>query len=479
MVSSAVYPGLERKPGGPDNWVERAGGLPKYIERIAKHLHYEKGFSISRAIATAVKTVMRWARMGKVAKYGDPNHKHVSAKTAALAAAAVASWEAKRAAGKLNLSEAVFQMIDLADAEDPQTSVRVGASAILLADIIDLAGSDVDLQQLAERAGGISDPAARAIARSTVLDLAGPPMAVREKLAKVGKARPDGGFPIRNVEELKKAIRAIGRAKDPAATKRYIKARAKSLGRLDLVPGGWTMDFSDPIDLSSSIPPKGGAKGKAKDGRPSYKRQGKWGHGFVPLDDAAKQAKAKGSPIAMKRMNRLFGGKVTGRAGGRSGLGRKRDTTEIKVSPGKKGPTERATNIGRLRNTKFEDPVKTKSPGRTNLKETSKQGRVPKRAVQNWDEIPDNLKTVRNGKRYVLAEFGGKQVITEWVGGVRQVSQTDPKKAKVMRTITAADASKLSVSQLKTMLANPRTPSSIRKALNKALRDHVVEAKAS
>src|SRR5688572_16036680 len=65
LVASAAYPSLERKPGGPDNWVERAGGLPKYIERIAKHLHYEKGYTISRAIATAVNTVKRWARMGK------------------------------------------------------------------------------------------------------------------------------------------------------------------------------------------------------------------------------------------------------------------------------------------------------------------------------------------------------------------------------------------------------------------------------
>jgi hypothetical protein len=30
---------LERKPGGPDNWIERQGGLPNYIERIAVHLH--------------------------------------------------------------------------------------------------------------------------------------------------------------------------------------------------------------------------------------------------------------------------------------------------------------------------------------------------------------------------------------------------------------------------------------------------------
>lgn len=36
MVSSKVYPGLDRSP--KENWVDKAGGLPSYIERIAKHL---------------------------------------------------------------------------------------------------------------------------------------------------------------------------------------------------------------------------------------------------------------------------------------------------------------------------------------------------------------------------------------------------------------------------------------------------------
>ena len=34
-VSSRVYPTLDRKPGD-SNWVDAAGGLPDYIERIAK-----------------------------------------------------------------------------------------------------------------------------------------------------------------------------------------------------------------------------------------------------------------------------------------------------------------------------------------------------------------------------------------------------------------------------------------------------------
>jgi len=75
------------------NWVDDVGGLPKYIRRIADHL-IAKGMTESRAIASAVNTVKRWARGGTVtAKPGGPR---VSAKTAAKAAAAVAEWEAKK-----------------------------------------------------------------------------------------------------------------------------------------------------------------------------------------------------------------------------------------------------------------------------------------------------------------------------------------------------------------------------------------------
>lgn len=96
-VSSRAYPDLERKPG-KQNWVDRAGGLPSYIERIAKHLHYEKGMTISHAIATAVNTVKRWCQGGTVSSTSGPTKsQNVSAKTKALACKAVAQWNAKRA----------------------------------------------------------------------------------------------------------------------------------------------------------------------------------------------------------------------------------------------------------------------------------------------------------------------------------------------------------------------------------------------
>jgi hypothetical protein len=61
----------------------------------------------------------------------------------------------------------------------------------------------------------------------------------REKLSKTGNATPDGAFPIKNAADLKNAIRAVGRAKNPAAAKAHIKKMARKLGLEDLIPEGW------------------------------------------------------------------------------------------------------------------------------------------------------------------------------------------------------------------------------------------------
>lgn len=61
----------------------------------------------------------------------------------------------------------------------------------------------------------------------------------RQALAKEGKAMKDGSFPIRNGQDLKDAIRSVGRAKDIVAAKRWIKKRAKELGKESLLPEDW------------------------------------------------------------------------------------------------------------------------------------------------------------------------------------------------------------------------------------------------
>lgn len=101
MVSSRVYPDLDRSP--KKNWVERSGGLPNYIERVAKHIHYEGGKEISRAIAMAISQVKKWAAEGK-----------------AEAVKAIAQWEALKAkskaatAVKLSAERIAAEVVELA-----------------------------------------------------------------------------------------------------------------------------------------------------------------------------------------------------------------------------------------------------------------------------------------------------------------------------------------------------------------------------
>lgn len=98
LNAKTTLPSLERAPGKSDNWVEKAGGLPPYMDRIARHLHSEKGMEIGHAIASAVNTCKRWC-----AGTGD-----VKADTQAKACKAVAQWEKKKASTrskkKLNAS---------------------------------------------------------------------------------------------------------------------------------------------------------------------------------------------------------------------------------------------------------------------------------------------------------------------------------------------------------------------------------------
>lgn len=90
----ATYPKgtLDRSP--KKNWVDEVGGLPRYIERIAAHLHYEKGFTIGHAIAVAVNATKRMCATGDL---NFPGRQSVNPGSRAQACKAVAQWEAKKA----------------------------------------------------------------------------------------------------------------------------------------------------------------------------------------------------------------------------------------------------------------------------------------------------------------------------------------------------------------------------------------------
>lgn len=61
----------------------------------------------------------------------------------------------------------------------------------------------------------------------------------RKTAAKKGQAMSHGGFPIKNEQDLRNAIKAFGRAKNKAGTKAHIIKRAKALGLTKLLPKGW------------------------------------------------------------------------------------------------------------------------------------------------------------------------------------------------------------------------------------------------
>lgn len=64
---------------------------------------------------------------------------------------------------------------------------------------------------------------------------------LRKRLAKQGKALPDGSFPIRHESDLKNAIQSYGRSKpgDRSMVKKHIVKRAKELGLERLIPETW------------------------------------------------------------------------------------------------------------------------------------------------------------------------------------------------------------------------------------------------
>lgn len=61
----------------------------------------------------------------------------------------------------------------------------------------------------------------------------------RKDLAATGAAMPDGGFPIENRSDLRNAVRAFGRAKNPAKAKAHIITRARALDATSILPADW------------------------------------------------------------------------------------------------------------------------------------------------------------------------------------------------------------------------------------------------
>jgi hypothetical protein len=61
----------------------------------------------------------------------------------------------------------------------------------------------------------------------------------RKEAATKGEAMEDGSFPIHDKTDLKKAITAYGRAKNPAKAKKHIIKRARALNATADLPDDW------------------------------------------------------------------------------------------------------------------------------------------------------------------------------------------------------------------------------------------------
>jgi uncharacterized membrane protein YkoI len=68
----------------------------------------------------------------------------------------------------------------------------------------------------------------------------------RGSMASKGHALPDGSFPVADENDLRNAVQAFGRAKDPEAAKAHIMKRAVDLGLEELIPGSWTAGSAMP-----------------------------------------------------------------------------------------------------------------------------------------------------------------------------------------------------------------------------------------
>lgn len=231
-VKSSAYPSLERVPG-KQNWVDRAGGLPSLIERVAKHLHYERGYEIGRSIATAVN----WAK--KMCSTGTAFGGKVKVKGASQAAAckAVAQWEAKKAKGRLKEAEALVEA-----AEHPFFPTL--EEALELADLMEEKMQEyymlderledaVARRSAAAAAGDASEFTAaleeeRAL-REAVLTAAGRKHIAKSNFVFPEKAPGSGSYPIHDRAHGANALARSAGKPEAAAVKRKVCSRYPDL----------------------------------------------------------------------------------------------------------------------------------------------------------------------------------------------------------------------------------------------------------
>jgi hypothetical protein len=193
------------------NWVEKVGGLPKYIKRIAKHLQ-EKGMKQGHAIATAVNAVKKACATGDL---NFPGIQHENAGSRAEACAAVAEWEEKKARSHAN--------------DDTEPNL--------------LTGEDMELD--AEFVAGLTK------AMTEALDI--PPMEGDHLLIDVFGQMPK--LNVNDAESLAAACEAADQieAELPRVfTRRRLAKRARELGCQHVIPQHWLRQPAAPAQAAQA-----------------------------------------------------------------------------------------------------------------------------------------------------------------------------------------------------------------------------------
>lgn len=152
-----------------------------------------------------------------------------SGKVMALVAAGASMMAIMKSQHVATLSERAYNLAELsASAPDLRSKVKAAKKTI-------------KKQAIVATGNKVEELRTRALTAAAVAELAKFSDEERKHLAREGAAMENGSFPIRNVDDLKNAIHAYGRAnkEDRAAVRRHIIKRARKLGASDLIPEEW------------------------------------------------------------------------------------------------------------------------------------------------------------------------------------------------------------------------------------------------
>jgi hypothetical protein len=133
----------------------------------------------------------------------------------------------------------------VAEAKQKVAAVKAEQQATLSAKAAELStrvrGPKVEEQQVVNTEVNSDELQARIASAAAEAELASISMRARKRLAKEGKALPDGSYPIRNAGDLRNAIQSYGRSKpgDRAKVRRHVIKRARALGKTEMIPENW------------------------------------------------------------------------------------------------------------------------------------------------------------------------------------------------------------------------------------------------